>query len=86
MIFFVLVESYSLTRDIQSAQKKPLNFKEMFLNPPLVILNGFSQEKKKHLDLIQSTIQHMFPSINIDKVFFIFFYCKYFLKILITLV
>lgn len=69
IFYYVLVDSYSLTRDIQSIQKRPVNFKEMFLNPPLVILNGFAQSKEKHMSLVQSTIQHMFPSIDVDKVF-----------------
>uniref|UniRef100_A0A914DKM5 Brix domain-containing protein n=1 Tax=Acrobeloides nanus TaxID=290746 RepID=A0A914DKM5_9BILA len=60
------VKNYSLARDILSSLKRPVIFQELFLNSPLVVLNGFNQPDAKHLNLVQSLIQNMFPSIHVD--------------------
>lgn len=60
------VPEYSLARHIISTQKRPLVHQKLFEKPPLVVLNGFSQTGKKHLLLVETFIQNMFPSINID--------------------
>lgn len=66
----ILVESYSLARDVLASQKRPVIFEEQFQTAPLVILTGFTQPKKKHLNLVQTVIQNMFPSIDVDTVLF----------------
>ncbi|VDL80931.1 unnamed protein product [Nippostrongylus brasiliensis] len=60
------VHEYSLARHILSMQKRPLVHQKLFERPPLVVMNGFSQSGKKHLLLVETFVQHMFPSINID--------------------
>ncbi|KAK6030226.1 brix domain protein [Ostertagia ostertagi] len=60
------VPEYSLSRHILSTQKRPLVHQKLFEKPPLVVMNGFSQSGKKHLLLVETFIQNMFPSINID--------------------
>jgi len=61
------VENYTLTRDVLASQKRPVIHQELFKNSPLVVLTGF-QKQGKHLQLIQTAIQNMFPSINVDTV------------------
>ncbi|KAK5984829.1 LiPid Depleted [Trichostrongylus colubriformis] len=60
------VPEYSLSRHILSTQKRPLVHQKLFEKPPLVVMNGFNQSGKKHLLLVETFIQNMFPSINID--------------------
>uniref|UniRef100_A0A915DEN7 Brix domain-containing protein n=1 Tax=Ditylenchus dipsaci TaxID=166011 RepID=A0A915DEN7_9BILA len=60
------VQNYSLARDVLSSQKRPVIFEEQFQTSPLVILTGFNQPGKKHLNLVQTVIQNMFPSIDVD--------------------
>ncbi|KAI6228978.1 CBR-NAS-36 protein [Aphelenchoides fujianensis] len=62
------VENYSLCRDVLSAIKRPVHFQALFDHSPLVVLNGFNDPKRKHLKLVQTVIQNMFPSINVDTV------------------
>ncbi|KJH51266.1 putative phage DNA packaging protein [Dictyocaulus viviparus] len=57
---------YSLAQHILSTQKRPMIHQKMFEKPPLVVINGFNKSEKKHLSLIETFIQNMFPSINVD--------------------
>ena len=57
-----------MARDVLASQKRPVIFEEQFQTSPLVILTGFTQPKKKHLNLVQTVIQNMFPSIDVDTV------------------
>ncbi|KAJ9530965.1 hypothetical protein QJQ45_028746 [Haematococcus lacustris] len=58
--------SYSLMRDVQSAQARPRVPPNAFKTPPLVVLNGFAGQQ--HLQLFTTMFQSMFPSINVAKV------------------
>lgn len=51
-----------------AAQKRPVIYEELFEHPPLVVLNGFAAEGHKHLQLVQTVIQNMFPTIDVDIV------------------
>ncbi|KAI6203385.1 Brix domain-containing protein [Aphelenchoides besseyi] len=62
------VENYSVCRDVLSTIKRPVHFQALFENSPLVVLNGFNDPNRKHLLLVQTVIQNMFPSINVDTV------------------
>ncbi|CAD5206946.1 unnamed protein product [Bursaphelenchus okinawaensis] len=62
------VDNYTLAHGILSASKRPVHFQKLFDYSPLVILNGFNDPAKKHLQLVQTVIQNMFPSINVDTV------------------
>lgn len=61
------VTQYSLAKDVISMSKKQFIDDESFHSAPLVILNSFSGEGK-HLKLMASTFQNMFPPINLSTV------------------
>lgn len=62
------VDNYTLAHDILSVSKRPIHFQNLFDQSPLVVLNGFNNPNKKHLQLVQTVIQNMFPTINVDNV------------------
>ncbi|KAI6178808.1 Brix domain-containing protein [Aphelenchoides besseyi] len=62
------VENYSVCRDVLSSIKRPIHFQALFENSPLVVLNGFNDPNRKHLFLVQTVIQNMFPAINVDTI------------------
>ena len=75
-IHFKLLE-FSLTNDVLSSLKKKHTHQKQFLHQPLLILNGFSTTKTDsdepnkgdfHQKLLTTSLQNMFPSINITKV------------------
>jgi ribosome biogenesis protein SSF1/2 len=78
-LHFKLLE-YSLTNDVLDIQKKRHTHQKQFLFQPLLILNGFNQVQSSensdstksefHLKLLSTTLQNMFPTINITKVIF----------------
>ncbi|GFG29694.1 hypothetical protein Cfor_03744 [Coptotermes formosanus] len=61
------VHSYSLTRDVVSAMKKQFVFEKLYQNASLIVMNSFSGEGR-HMKLMASMFQNMFPTINITKV------------------
>ncbi|XP_055633922.1 protein Peter pan [Toxorhynchites rutilus septentrionalis] len=61
------VTKYTLARDVISLSKKQFVDEESFQTAPLVILNSFSGEGR-HLKLMASTFQNMFPPINLSTV------------------
>ncbi|XP_019544818.1 protein Peter pan [Aedes albopictus] len=61
------VTQYTLAKDVISMTKKQFVDEESFHTPPLVILNSFSGEGR-HLKLMASTFQNMFPPINLSTV------------------
>ncbi|KAF8368160.1 lpd-6, partial [Pristionchus pacificus] len=62
------VKEYTLMRDVLSSLKKVMVFDELYKSAPLVILSGFKEGQARHLALVQTTFQNMFPSINVDMV------------------
>ncbi|EDW66669.1 protein Peter pan [Drosophila virilis] len=61
------VHQFTLARDVISCSKKQMFDVDHFKHPPLVIMNNFSGEGK-HLKLMATTFQNMFPSINLAQV------------------
>jgi len=59
--------NYSLSRDVLSTLRKQVTYDTQFQHHPLLIMNNFSSEEK-HLELVSTTFQNMFPPININKV------------------
>ena len=53
---------------VRKLQKKPFDSTSYFSSPPLVILNDFGQVAAQHVQLMRATFQHMYPSIDVDKV------------------
>lgn len=61
------VHQFTLARDIIASTRKQFVSEEAFRTAPLVILNNFTGEGK-HLKLMSSTFQNMYPSINLATV------------------
>ena len=55
---------YSLIRDVQASLKRPRCPHSAFLQPPLVVLQGFGTEQ--HMKLVAVLFQNMFPAINVS--------------------
>ncbi|CAI2305587.1 unnamed protein product [Caenorhabditis sp. 36 PRJEB53466] len=62
------VKQYSLARHIISSQKRPVATDKLFKTSPLVVMNGFGDGAMKHLSLVQTFMQNMFPAINVDTI------------------
>lgn len=62
------VIGYTLSKDVVRSQRHALHFQQQFETPPLVVMNGFTDPTKKHLHLVQSFFQNMFPTFNIDEI------------------
>lgn len=67
------IHQFTLTRDIISSTKKQYADENVYSTAPLVILNSFTGEGK-HLKLMASTFQNMFPTINLTSVSFFLFH------------
>lgn len=61
------VHQFTLARDVIGAVRKQFVDEEAFHHAPLVILNNFTGEGK-HLKLMATTFQNMYPSINLATV------------------
>ncbi|XP_037944575.1 protein Peter pan [Teleopsis dalmanni] len=61
------VHQFTLTRDILSTNKRQFVDDDIFKHSPLVIMNNFTGEGK-HLKLMATTFQNMFPAINLAQV------------------
>jgi ribosome biogenesis protein SSF1/2 len=63
------VQEYALAQDIRAIQRRPQapGASGEYLHPPLVVLNGFSGNET-HKQLLSSTLQHVFPSIDVNNV------------------
>lgn len=58
---------YSLIKDVISSLKKHRMHEQQFTLHPLLILSNFGMEGM-HVKLMATMFQHMFPSINVQKV------------------
>lgn len=61
------IHNFTHSNDVLSSLKKQYAFNKIFLNPPLVVLNGFVGDDP-HIKLMISTFQGMFPTINVTTV------------------
>ncbi|XP_067615445.1 protein Peter pan [Eurosta solidaginis] len=61
------VHQFTLSRDVLSTSKRQFVDEDMFKHSPLVIMNNFTGDGK-HLKLMASTFQNMFPAINLAQV------------------
>ena len=61
------VVNYCLTSDVVSSLKKPCQQPTQYLHHPLLVMNNFTGEGK-HIKLMATMFQNMFPSINVHKV------------------
>ncbi|KAI8814186.1 Slc34a2-like protein [Cladochytrium replicatum] len=60
------VTSYALAKDVLKLQKNPRSPGSEFKTPPLVVLNGFGDDKKE-VKLMVTMLQNMFPTIDVRK-------------------
>lgn len=61
------VHQFALARDVLSMKKRQFVDDEIFKHSPLVVMNNFTGDGK-HLKLMASTFQNMFPAINLAQV------------------
>ncbi|KAH8367609.1 protein Peter pan [Drosophila serrata] len=61
------VHQFTLARDVISSSRQQMTDNDHFKHAPLVIMNNFSGDGK-HLKLMATTFQNMFPSINLAQV------------------
>lgn len=68
---------FSTCNDVLNSLKKKLTHKKQFLHQPLLIINGFNSKDangkntnsmEPHHKLLTTSLQNMFPSINVTKV------------------
>mmetsp|Transcript_8502 Transcript_8502/g.12688 ORF Transcript_8502/g.12688 Transcript_8502/m.12688 type:complete len:423 (-) Transcript_8502:118-1386(-) len=62
------IPQYSLCKHVRASQRRPFESSAAYLTAPLVVLNNFGQVEESHLKLLRVTLQHMFPSINVNTV------------------
>ena len=61
------IHDYCLSSDVLSSLRKQYAFNKIFMNSPLVVLNGFTGDEP-HIKLMIATFQGMFPTINVTNV------------------
>ncbi|KAK6120198.1 hypothetical protein DH2020_046104 [Rehmannia glutinosa] len=61
------IHEYSLATDIVRSQLRPRSSKDLFKNPPLIVLSGFGTGEQ-HLKLTTIMFQNIFPAIDINTV------------------
>ena len=61
------VHQFTLAKDVIASTKKQFVDEDAFKHAPLIILNNFAGEGK-HMKLMASTFQNMFPTINLATV------------------
>ncbi|XP_037545027.1 suppressor of SWI4 1 homolog isoform X2 [Nematolebias whitei] len=66
MLYFKVLK-YSLVKDVISSLKKHRMHEQQFTHHPLLILSNFGMDGM-HVKLMATMFQHMFPSINVQRV------------------
>lgn len=61
------IHEYSLAVDVVKSQLRPRCHKDLFQNPPLIVLSGFGTGEQ-HLKLTTIMFQNIFPAIDINTV------------------
>ena len=62
------VNQYSLSSHIKLAQKKPFESSAALQTAPVVVLNNFGQSEENTIKLMRTTLQNMFPSIDVKTI------------------
>ena len=65
------LQQYSLCKDIVASLKLNYSHPQQYQHHPLLVMNNFSGEGM-HLKLMTTMFQNMFPSINVQQVFYLF--------------
>jgi ribosome biogenesis protein SSF1/2 len=69
------LHEYSLVNDVIAVRRRPVTpSNTTYLNPPLMVLNNFTDTTRKEVALMAVAFQNMFPVINVGKVPFIFIF------------
>ncbi|KAK4750368.1 hypothetical protein SAY87_027817 [Trapa incisa] len=61
------INEYSLASDVAQSQLRPRCPKDLFKNPPLIVLSGFGTGEQ-HLKLTTIMFQNIFPAIDVNTV------------------
>lgn len=61
------IHQFTLAKDVIASLKRQFVDEDAFKTPPLIILNNFTGEGK-HLKLMATTFQNMYPTINLATV------------------
>lgn len=62
------VNKYALTKDVLASSRRPKQPSgNEFVTPPLLVLNNFGSEDK-HVKLLVTTFQNLFPPIHVQSV------------------
>ncbi|KAI6674624.1 hypothetical protein NL676_002530 [Syzygium grande] len=61
------IKEYALAADVAQSQLRPRSPKDLFKNPPLIVLSGFGTGEQ-HLKLTTIMFQNIFPAIDINTV------------------
>ncbi|KAL6500318.1 hypothetical protein OROHE_025684 [Orobanche hederae] len=61
------IHKYSLANDVIRSQLRPRSTKDLFKDPPLIVLSGFGTGEQ-HLKLATIMFQNIFPAIDINTV------------------
>ncbi|KAL3827822.1 hypothetical protein ACJIZ3_016624 [Penstemon smallii] len=61
------IQEYSLATEIAQSQVRPRSPKDLFKNPPLIVLSGFGTGEQ-HLKLTTIMFQNIFPAIDVNTV------------------
>lgn len=62
------VNEYSLSSHIKMTQKKPFESTAALQTAPIVVLNNFGQSDENTTRLMRTTLQNMFPSIDVKTI------------------
>jgi ribosome biogenesis protein SSF1/2 len=62
------VVNYLLAREVLATFKRPVYYQGLFGSSPLVIMHGLNGSNDRELNLIQTFVENMFPTINVDTV------------------
>ena len=62
------VNQYSLSSHIKQSQKRPYESSAAMQTAPIVVLNNFGQTEENTVKLMRTTLQNMFPSIDVKSI------------------
>ena len=62
------VSEITSANHVNKLHKKPFDSTSYFSSPPLAVLNDFGQAAAQHVQLMRATFQHMYPSIDVEKI------------------
>lgn len=63
------IAEYTLSTDVRGTQRRPMTLEDRdFEQPPLLVLNNFSNSEDPEVKLVAETFRHSFPPLNVNTV------------------